>query len=158
VTVVAPSSGPTTGGTSVTITGINFTGATASSSAPSRGLVHRQRPDLDHCDLAGREWRRRLTVTTGGGTDCTGVIDVTVTIPCGAGAGGAADQFAYLAAPTVNAVPPRNGPAAGGISVTITGRSCRSMLVGRLCLRCPVGDSPFKPKVALTKTDQRGLL
>jgi len=58
--------GPTAGGTSVTITGTNFTARRRAVWRNQRELVHRQQRDLDHGDLssAGR-----------------GVVDVTVTTP-----------------------------------------------------------------------------
>jgi len=56
---------------------------------------------------------------------CSGTVDVTVTTPVGTTATRAADQFTYGAAappaPTVTAVSPGTGPAAGFTSVTITG-------------------------------------
>ena len=51
----------------------------------------------------------------------TGTVDVTVTTPGGISAKSPADQFTYVATPTVAAVSPRDGPAAGGTLVTISG-------------------------------------
>ena len=65
VTGVSPTSGPTAGGTSVTITGTNFTGATAVKfGSATGGHVHRQQRHLDHRHVPG-----------GNG----GTVDVTVT-------------------------------------------------------------------------------
>ena len=52
----------------------------------------------------------------------TGTVDVTVTIPVGGtSATSTADQFTYVAAPTVTGVSPTTGAVAGGTTVTITG-------------------------------------
>ena len=51
----------------------------------------------------------------------TGTVDVTVTTPAGTSATSPADQFTYVAAPTVTAISPASGTAAGGTPVTITG-------------------------------------
>ncbi|MBP0644734.1 IPT/TIG domain-containing protein, partial [Mycobacterium tuberculosis] len=51
----------------------------------------------------------------------TGTVDVTVTTVGGTSATGAADQYTYVAAPTVSSVNPTSGPGSGGTTVTITG-------------------------------------
>ncbi len=56
VTAISPNTGSTAGGTSVTITGTNFTGATAVKfGAAQRRLVHGQQRHLDHRDVPGRQ-------------------------------------------------------------------------------------------------------
>jgi subtilase family protein/Big-like domain-containing protein/IPT/TIG domain-containing protein len=106
VTGVAPNTGPAAGGTSVTITGTNFSGATAvrfgGNAAGTFSVVS----------------ATQITATSPAGT---GTIDVTVTTPGGTSGTGAADQFTYESVPTVTAVNPNTGPAAGGTSVTVTG-------------------------------------
>ena len=68
-----------------------------------------------------------FTVNTGGtqitamSPAGTGTVDVTVTGPGGTTTTSAADQFTYMAAPTVTGISPTAGPLAGGTSVTITG-------------------------------------
>ncbi len=107
VTAVAPNSGPTAGGTAVTITGTNFTGATGvkfGSTAASTFTVN--------------------TATSISATSPAGAaaaVDVTVTTPFGTTATSAADQFTYVSPPTVTSVVPNSGPIAGGTEVTITG-------------------------------------
>ncbi len=107
ITQVAPIAGPTGGGTSVTITGTNLTGATAvsfgSNAATNVTVVSAS----------------QITATTPAGS--AGTVDVTVTTPGGTSATGAADHYTYVNAPTVTQVAPPAGPLAGGTSITITG-------------------------------------
>ena len=97
VAVISPTAGPLGGGTLVTITGTGFTGATA----------------VDF----GTNAATNLTVVsdtsiTADSPAGTGTVDVTVTTPGGTSATSPADQFAYVAAPTVAGV----SPAAGLVS------------------------------------------
>ena len=109
VTGVSPSSGPAAGGTSVTVSGTNLTGATAVDFGTNPGT-----------SISGVT-ATSLTVTSPAGT---GTVDVTVTTPNGTSAVNApSDQFTYNAPalPTVTGVSPNKGPAAGGTSVTVSG-------------------------------------
>ena len=105
VTSIVPNTGPTAGGTSVTITGTNFTGATAVTiggvAATGITVVN----------------ATTITATTPAGT--AGAQDVVVTTPGGTGTG--TGLFTYMAAPTVTSIAPNTGPTAGGTAVTITG-------------------------------------
>jgi alpha-tubulin suppressor-like RCC1 family protein len=106
VTGVSPASGPHQGGTSVTITGLNFSEATGvrfGSSAASAFTVNSP---------------TSITATSPGGE---GTVDITVTTPSDTSAISAADRFTYIPAPTVTKVEPNKGPAVGGTSSTITG-------------------------------------
>src|SRR4029077_16279893 len=101
ITGVSPNAGPQGGGTKVTITGTDFTGATA----VNFGLT------------------KATSFTVKSGTSITavspagvGTVDVTVTTPGGTSATGSADRFSYQAPPTVTGVSPNEGPAAGGTS------------------------------------------
>ena len=60
----------------------------------------------------------QITVTSPSGS---GQVDVTVVGPGGTSATSSADQFTYLAAPTVTGISPTSGPEAGGTQCTITG-------------------------------------
>ena len=108
VTAVSPSTGPATGGTGVTITGTGFViGATTVAFGASAGTDGQLL--LDHqlfCHLAGH---------------AAGTIDVTVTTAGGTSATSAADEFTYVAAPTVTGGEPELGPDRRGTSVTVTG-------------------------------------
>ena len=106
VSAVSPTSGPSTGGTSVTVTGTGFTGASAvqfGTTAATSFTVNSA---------------TSITATSPAGS---GTVNVTVTTPGGTSATSVADQFAYVAAPIVSSVSPSSGPQAGGTSVTVTG-------------------------------------
>ena len=108
VTALSLSAGSTAGGTGVTITGSNFTGAT----------------EVDFGTVAG---------TFSFGTDgilfavapsqAAGTVDITVITPSGTSSTSSADHFTYSAAsaPTVTAVTPSTGNIFGGQTVTILG-------------------------------------
>jgi len=108
ISSVSPSSGPTTGGTTVILTGSNFTGATAVHfGATSAGVFTVNSAT-------------QITVTEPAGS--AGTVDITVTTPAGGtSATGASDHFTYMAAPTVSSISPTAGPTAGAASVVITG-------------------------------------
>ena len=96
VTSVSPASGPTAGGTSVTINGTGFTGATAVSfggTAASTFTVNSS---------------SKITATAP--AESAGTVDVTVTTPGGTSATSANDQFTYAAPPTVTGVEPERRP------------------------------------------------
>jgi alpha-tubulin suppressor-like RCC1 family protein len=106
VTTVSPNSGPTAGGSSVTVKGVEFTGATSVKFGATSAA----------------------SFTVGSSTSISavsppgvGTVDVTVTTPEGTSATGTGDQFAYLPVPTVAGVSPNSGPEAGGTAVAITG-------------------------------------
>lgn len=105
VTSVSPASGPTAGGTAATITGTNFTGATAvkfgATNATSFSVTNAT--TIAATAPAGAAGAVTVAVTTSGGT------------------GSKASAYTYIAAPTVTNVSPNSGPTAGGTAVTITG-------------------------------------
>jgi large repetitive protein len=108
VTNVNPNTGPTSGGTSVTITGTNFSGVTAvsfGSNAAGSFIV---------------DSTTQITATSPAGS---GTVDVTVTAAGGTSAISSGDRFTYGSgsAPAVTNVNPNTGPTSGGTSVTITG-------------------------------------
>lgn len=82
VTGIDPSSGDVAGGTSVTITGSGFTGATDIGFGPTNAATMSIDSDV------------QITATSAAGT---GTVDVTVTTPTGTSATTPADQFTYVA-------------------------------------------------------------
>ncbi|HEX8979164.1 MAG TPA: IPT/TIG domain-containing protein, partial [Parasulfuritortus sp.] len=105
VTGISPSSGPTAGGTAVTITGTSFTGATAVTIGGA------------NCTGVTVVSSTSITCTTPAGT--AGAQNVAVTTAAGTGTG--TGLYTYYAAPTVTSISPSSGPTAGGTAVTITG-------------------------------------
>ncbi len=106
VTSITPSAGWTTGGTSVTITGTNLSGATAVDFGTTAATIT--------ADSA-------TSITAISPAHAAGMVDVTVTTASGKSSTSSSDQFTYDSAPTVTAITPTAGPTAGATSVTITG-------------------------------------
>src|SRR5208337_2227493 len=108
VTAVTPNNGPTTGGTTVTITGTNLTGATAVTFGVTAA--------------ASFTVNSATSITAVSPAEAAGTVDVTVTTAGGTSAKTAADQFTFVTpGPAVAAITPNNGPTTGGTTVTITG-------------------------------------
>jgi hypothetical protein len=110
VTGVTPNSGPTTGGTVVTITGTNFIDATAVSFGPAN-------------TASTFSIVNTTTIVATAPSGQLGTFDVQVSNPDGASATNSADQFTYTTAsvPTLTGISPNSGPSTGGTVVTITG-------------------------------------
>lgn len=112
VTAVTSNTGTTLGGTSVTITGTNFTGATA--------VKFGSNPATAFTVLTATT----ITATTPAGT---GTVNVVVTTPSGTGTGTNLFTYVTQSPPTVTAITPNGGSianggtTAGGTAVTITG-------------------------------------
>ena len=107
ITDISPSSGGIAGGTSVTITGTNFTGATSVTfgvlSATTINVVN------------------STTITCITPARSAGAVGIIVTT--GGGPGDAFSSFTYIAPPVITSISPLTGSTAGGTSVTITGTS-----------------------------------
>ncbi|MFE5588458.1 IPT/TIG domain-containing protein, partial [Kitasatospora sp. NPDC056531] len=99
---VAPDQGPTTGGTVVTINGVNLADATAVHFGSRPATIIGDTPN-------------QVTVISPPGT---GAVDITVTTP-----GGTSNPapFYYIGTPTLTSITPNTGPTAPGTTVTITG-------------------------------------
>jgi hypothetical protein len=104
VAKVAPAKGPASGGTTVTITGLHLTGATA----VSFGTV-----------AASFSVKSSTQIVATAPPGPVGIVDVRVTTPGGTSAISFYDHFKYV--PTVTALSPNAGSAAGGTKVTVTG-------------------------------------
>ncbi len=107
ITSVSPNGGPLAGGTTVLITGSDFTGATSVKFGTADALSFTVNSDT--------------SITAVSPAHAAGTVDISVTTPAGTSAAVAGDQFTYVNAPTVTSVVPNIGPAAGGTTVTITG-------------------------------------
>ncbi len=106
LSAVSPTSGPSKGGTPVTLTGQNFaSGATVTfGGAAATSVV-----------VASA-----TQITANTPPHASGGADVVVKNPDGQSAT-LANGFTFVATPTVTGVSPNSGPAAGGTPVTITG-------------------------------------
>jgi hypothetical protein len=142
VTAVSPSTGPAAGGTPVTITGTNMTGATVVDFGPNAatGVM---------INAAGTQ----ITATSPAGT---GTVDVIVTTPGGPSATVPGDHYTYIPAPTVSSVSPSSGPAAGGTSVTITGTNLTGATVVDFGPKPPTGVMVNAAGTQITATSPAG--
>jgi hypothetical protein len=105
VTKVSPRMGPVGGGTTVAVTGTNFTGATA--------------VKFGSIGAASFAVNSPTSITAVSPAEAAGTADVTVTTSAGTSAISSADHFKFT--PTVTKVVPNEGSKAGGTSVTVTG-------------------------------------
>jgi hypothetical protein len=102
ITGISPTSGPTAGGTAVTINGSGFTGTTGVTFAKANAAF----------TIVSDT---QITATSPQGS---GTVTITVTNPVGP----ATAQFTYTATPPViTGIVPSSGPMAGGTAVTING-------------------------------------
>jgi formylglycine-generating enzyme required for sulfatase activity len=105
ISSVAPNSGSTAGGTPITITGTNLTGASSvtigGSAATSVSVVN----------------STTVTAVTPAGT--AGAKTVSLTTP--GGTANLSNGFTYGLSPSISSVTPNVGPASGGTAITITG-------------------------------------
>ena len=106
VTSVTPNTGAVGGGTSVTITGMDFV---AGASVTFGGAAATNVVVVN---------ATTITATTPAGSP--GPVTVTVTDPSGLN-GSLTDGFTYVPAPAVNSVSPTSGSTSGGTAVTIAG-------------------------------------
>ena len=109
LTAVSPASGPTTGGTAVTLTGTNFAaGATVTvGGAAATSVVVASATSITAVTPAGAAGARDVRVTLSGGQAATRTGGFTYTAPTGRR--------------RCRRVSPVSGPAAGGTAVTLTG-------------------------------------
>ncbi len=104
---MSPTSGPTAGGTTVTINGSGFTGAT---------FVY------FGSTSAAFTVNSDTSISATSPAEPAGTVDVTVVTPGGTSATSSADQFTFLSqAPAISGLSPAHGPTDGGTVVTITG-------------------------------------
>jgi hypothetical protein len=104
---VMPNSGPTSGGTAITITGTNLIGTSSITvgDAAATSVSVENSTTVTAVTTAGKAGAGNVVVTTPGGTATS------------------MNAFTYLSypAPTVTEVSPNPGPASGGTTVTIMG-------------------------------------
>jgi hypothetical protein len=107
VSGIEPDHGPRTGGTTVTITGVNL----GEASTVTFGTT----PAASFTVVSP-------TSVTAVSPPSTGVVDVTVSTPEGSSPAGAQDRFSYdVPPPSITGISPASGPEAGGTAITVTG-------------------------------------
>jgi hypothetical protein len=106
VTGLTPNSGPVTGGTSVTITGTNFTGATAVKFGTTAA--------------ASYTVTSATSITATSPAHALGAVDVTVTAPSGTSTTTAADQFTFAAPDFSISVAPSSQTVAPGTAASFS--------------------------------------
>src|SRR5690606_10628970 len=99
--------GPVAGGTTVTITGVNFTDATAVA--------------FDGDAAASFTVDSDTRITAVSPPRAAGPARVQVTTPAGASLLNLGSQFSYVQRPTLSNVSPSSGSTAGGTTVTLRG-------------------------------------
>jgi hypothetical protein len=108
IEAIAPSTGPEAGGTTVTLTGTCFTGATAVLFG-----------DVEVTDFTVSPDGTTITVVSPAGV---GLVDVAVVGSAECGTATVEDGFSYVAAASVvTTLDPARGPRTGGTVVTLTG-------------------------------------
>ncbi len=109
ITSIVPPKGPTVGGTLVTLTGSNFTGATSVTFGRVLGT-----------NVSVNSGGTELTVNAPAGT--AGAVDVVVSTPGGSSpVNPPATTYTYVAVPTVTGINPSSGPMGDQHLVKITG-------------------------------------
>ena len=128
---VSPSSGSLAGGTTITVTGTNLSGATVVKvgSANATSLVVVNDTTLTCVTPAGSAGAKSVSVTTPGGTATRSNAFTHVYVP-----------------PTIASVSPSAGPETGGTSITITGTN----LLGATAVR--VGGATASALVVVNAT------
>jgi alpha-tubulin suppressor-like RCC1 family protein len=106
ITAVSPQVGPTSGGTTVTLTGAGFTGATSVVFGTTAGTGLTVVSDTS------------ATVVAPPGS---GTVDIMLTTPSGTTPSSSADRYTYQSLPSVTKLSSKSGPVAGATSLTITG-------------------------------------
>jgi hypothetical protein len=129
VTGVTPASGPTAGGTPVTVTGSGFTGATSVSFG---GTVNATGAMTVNSDTS-------ITVTAPSHSE--GTMDVTVTTAAGTSSTSSADTFTYVAPPpTVSGITPASG--GNTTTVSITNLAGTNFVSGATAMLTPSNSNP----------------
>jgi len=117
VTGVSPSSGPSEGDNTVTITGIGFTGATDVYFGNTKAEAINVTSDST------------ITATSPSGA-VESTVDVTVKTPAGTTRTSGNDQYTYIKFPSITGISPNAGPINGGNTITITGTDFDNGFIG----------------------------
>ena len=107
ISSVSPNAGPLAGGTIVTVSGANLTGATGVSfgSTAATSFTVNSSTSISAVAPAG----------------AAGPVDISVTTLGGTTPASSSDRFTYVTGPVITSISPSGGPTAGGTNVTIIG-------------------------------------
>ncbi len=108
VTGISSGQGPSSGGTSLTISGDGFTAATA--------------VDFGSIPAASFSVTSDTSITAVAPAEAPGSVAVSVTSPGGTSLPISGDRFTFYGLPVVSKVSPNRGPITGGYYVTVTGK------------------------------------
>ena len=108
VTKLKPATGPVGGGTTVTISGTNFSGVTSVKFGATNAT-----------SFTLQTIKGVTSISAVAPAEPPGKVDVTLTTPGGTSAISTKDRFSFL--PTVTGLSPTSGTSAGGTAVTVTG-------------------------------------
>ena len=117
VSGVSPNSGPTKGGTAITVTGTGFVSGAKVVIGQGYGVTPITATSVKVVSAT------KITAVTGGGAKA-GTWNLFVSTSGGKSAASAANQFTYNLVnpvPTVTAVSPNSGPTKGGTAITVSG-------------------------------------
>ena len=115
VTAISSASGPGSGGTSVTLTGYGFDAVNA--------------VQFGGVPAASFTVNSDMSISATAPVAPAGTVDITVSSPGGTSTTSSADQFTFIAAPTVTHISPASGPVSGGTTVDITGTGFTDAIV-----------------------------
>jgi hypothetical protein len=118
VTGISPNLGPVSGGTTITITGTGFTGATAVTFPQTTVGGTSQTPATSFTVDSDTQITAVAPAAPGG---TAGFADVLVIIPAGSSVSPTGDEFIWEAPPVVQSFQPFTGSTVGGNRVTING-------------------------------------
>jgi large repetitive protein len=110
ITALNPTSGSTSGGTTVVITGTDFIGLSGAGAVTFGGA-----------NATSYTVNSATKITAKAPAHAAGTVQVKVTTPFGTSPNTAADDFTYVSPPTITALVPTTGPSTGGTSVVISG-------------------------------------
>jgi hypothetical protein len=107
ITAVSPTAGPVAGGTVVTLTGTNFTGATTVNFGATAGT--------------GLVVNSATSITITAPAHAAATVDITVVNGSGTSTTASTDHYTFAPIPVITSVTPAGGSPAGGDAVAIVG-------------------------------------
>ncbi|GHU07467.1 hypothetical protein FACS189431_2090 [Alphaproteobacteria bacterium] len=142
IATVSPNTGPTAGGTSVTITGTGFRNA-ANTSVVQSVLV-----GTNSCTGVSVASATSLTCTVPASSLSPTNGAAPVSITTAGGTGSLAGAYTYKNPPTITGVSPNTGSTDGGETITITGTNFHNSLGSNIVTSVQIGGQTVTPIVS----------